>query len=162
LRARRALERLANHLRLEADFHIQMSRFDLLREPVLREKAAREAAAADVLLLSAHGQLGFPPAVHSWLEQWLVVRVHAPRALVVSLDADAEDSARANQIIEMLTAAAQGSGVDLFPHFGEALDPEWELSAEDIHYRAETTTALLDETLHRMEKASHRFWGINE
>lgn len=162
LRAKRALESLAGHLELDADFNIGLSRFDLLREKAFRELAAREAEGADILLLSAHGNETLPPGVLAWLEEWLIRNAGEPRALVVSLDPDVAGSAEANGILSALQTVAEPAGVDMFPHFGRTMSSGWQTSADDIHYRVETRTALLDEALHRVELDSHRYWGINE
>ena len=162
LRAKEALESLADHLNLEADFYIGLSRFDLLREHEFRELAAREAEGANILLLSAHGQDALPPGVLSWLEQWLARNAGEPRALVVSLDPGSEGSPAAGQILASLESAAQPAGVYVFPHLGQVTEPDSQTTIEDIRYRAETQTGLLDEALHRFELGSHRDWGINE
>ena len=162
LRAKQALESLAEHLKLEADFHIGLSRFDLLREPAFRELAAREAEHADILLLSAHGRDVLPPGVLSWLEQWLARHGADPRALVLSFDPDAEGSPGANQTLALVETAAQPGGVDVFPHFGETPRSDREAAAKDIHYRAETRSVLLDEALWQVEMDSRRHWGIND
>src|ERR1043166_5679342 len=83
LRAKRALESLAGHLELDADFNIGLSRFDLLREKAFRELAAREAEGADILLLSAHGNETLPPGVLAWLEEWLIRNAGRQRFVAV-------------------------------------------------------------------------------
>jgi len=48
LRARQTFEEVASQLELDADFEVNLWRFDLLRESALRERAAIEAAKADM------------------------------------------------------------------------------------------------------------------
>jgi hypothetical protein len=42
------------------------------------------------------------------------------------------------------------------------LAPNLEAAFEEIRYRLETKTALLEEALRRFERSEYRFWGINE
>ncbi len=160
LRAKQAVDRLGERFNLETDACLNPWRFDRLWEPTLREQALNEAAEADILLVSAHGQDELPPAILAWLEQWLASDHAGPRALVLSFDARARGSTGANQILASLHAAARLAGVDVLPHFGATLTPDWEMTIEDLHYRAEAQTVLLNDALLQVEQ--HTRWGINE
>jgi hypothetical protein len=48
------------------------------------------------------------------------------------------------------TSAFEGPAADL------------EVALEEVRYRTETRTALLAETLDRLDRFPQRFWGINE
>src|ERR1017187_1722142 len=54
------------------------------------------------------------------------------------------------------------AGVEVFVHAAVAPESHWESAVQDIHWRAETQTAVLEEMLHRAELSSYREWGINE
>jgi len=159
-RATKLVERLGEDLRLEADFRLTLSVFDNFREGELRELVATEAEDADILLLSAHGRGELPGTVVSWIHEWLKRESDAPRALVLSFDAEAEGTDWASQFVACLQGSARSASVDVFSHFGQGAIQEGEYSLEDIQYRAETRTALLDEALYRIKPSSH--WGINE
>jgi hypothetical protein len=160
LRARHALDGLADALKLEADFHVDLLRLDLLRDPALREAAKEQAACADILLLSAHGWEGLPTFVSGWLTQWMEHDAGRPRALVLSLDAGAGASIAASRLLTSLKAAAGTGGVDVFSHFSDALGSDWTMTMENLQHRAEARSSVMDETLRRVEPYSH--WGINE
>ncbi|MGH7970672.1 MAG: hypothetical protein ACREIC_18250, partial [Limisphaerales bacterium] len=55
---------------------------------------------------------------------------------------------------------ARAKCVDVFSHFGQHTEEDRRFSFEDLQYRSETKTALLDETLQWTRPSSH--WGINE
>jgi len=157
-RARQVLERLAEQLKLEAELQVNLLRFDLLGEPELSGLVGDGGSDADILVLAAHGQSELPAPVRAWLDRWLGRRLGSPRALAVSLDAGTEGTAPAKNILASLQAAARLAAVEVFPHFGGT--PTSDLTFEDIQYRAETKTALLEESLQRVESHSH--WGLNE
>jgi len=158
LRAKQTFEHVVRQVGLEADIHVNAWRFDLLRDPQMREEAAREAGAATLVLLSAHGRGELPAEVSSWFKQWLATKGDEPCALVVSLDSNARASvATANPMLSSLQTAAAPAGVEVFPHFGEASQAEWELSTRRIHGRTEIKSRL---DLHRVEPHAH--WGLNE
>jgi len=159
-RATKLVERLGEDLKLEADFRLTLTLFDNFREPQLGDLIAAEAEDADILLLSAHGRRELPGAVISWVQEWLKKESVGPRALVLSFDAEAEGTAWASQFVGHLQGSARLASVEVFPHFGRGAIQEGEYSLEDIQYRAETRTALLDEALYRIKPSSH--WGINE
>jgi hypothetical protein len=92
----------------------------LLREPVLYEQAANEAAEADIVFISAHGQDEPPVSLKLWVEQWLARDGGGPRALAVSLDADAGDSPSLIQMLRELGTAGRLASMDVFLHFGES------------------------------------------
>lgn len=162
LRAKQLVDQLAEHAHLVASFQLSLCRFDLLDVPALRELDTGESCTLDLLLLSAHGDSDLAPAVWAWLDRWLVCNPERPRALVVSLDGHTRNSASANQILYFLQAAADRVGVEVFSHFGETHASELDSAIANIRYRAETTSALLDESLHRSGSQTFRFWGIND
>ena len=120
LRARWVFEQTAGQLEVEADFNVDLWKFDLLREPALLQRAATEAAKADIVFLSAHGHGELPSAVDLWLKEWLERRGEEPCALAVLLDEAAGDTAATNQTLQALHAAAMARGVQVFLHADEA------------------------------------------
>jgi len=162
LRARRLLDGVVTSLNLEVDFQANLWRFDLLGEPALLELAADEAAKADIVFVSAHGQHDLPAAIHLWFKQWLARKGSEPCALAVVLDPSTNDAPARNRMLEALGAVGGPAGVEVFVHAGVAPESHWESAVQDIHWRAETRTAVLEEMLHRAELSSYREWGINE
>ncbi|HWV99007.1 MAG TPA: hypothetical protein VNZ64_04865 [Candidatus Acidoferrum sp.] len=164
LRARRAFEKVACQLKLDADFKLGLWKFDLLREQALLERVATEAAQADIVLLSAHGPDELPEAAHTWFELWFERRGGEPCALVVLLDTLAGDTAKAHQAWEPLRAAALAAGLDVFLHPAEELQTERQSALDETRPHPESRAALMDlgESLQRAEPPPYRHWGINE
>ncbi len=163
LRVRQALDQTVQGLAVEADLHVNLWKFDLLREPAVYQQALNEAGGADIVFVSAHGRDPLPLSVRSWLQQWLEHKRCEPCALVVSLDADAGNTPIGMEMLKALRVAARPAGVDVFLHLAEGkAHTEWESVREDLKRREVTTTTLLDEILHQVERKPNRHWGINE
>lgn len=162
LRAKQTLDLLESQLPVSGGMRVQFWRFDLLNEPALREEVANAAMGADLVLLSAHGQHGLPEDVSVWIREWLGRRTDEPPALVVLLDASSEGMPKVNESLAWLRRAAEPAGVEVFPRFCESPPGPNEMTIEEIHHRAETTTTLLSEMLAYHPTQSYRDWGINE
>lgn len=160
LRAKQAIDGIAIQLGVGTKFQMGLWRFDLLQEPALCAEVANAAVRADVVLLSAHGQHGLPEAVQRWLAGWLSRTSDEPPALVVLLDAAAQQTISAHHWLAALQLRVRPAGVELFPHFGE-LNP----FAPNFTFETnqpETTWAVLAETSRRPGTYLHRNWGLNE
>jgi len=162
MRAKQLVDQLVEHVNLVVSFRLDLRRFDLLPTDGVRVADADEALQSDILVLAAHGYDDLPPRVWAWLDSWFGSGPQQPRALVMSLDERARNSAIASQIQFFLQAAANRAGVEVFSHFGQNQYSELDSAIAGIRYRAETTTVLLDETLHRTGAGTYRFWGIND
>jgi hypothetical protein len=162
LRARQAFEQIGCELDLDADFSVDLWKFDLLRQPALLERAATVAAESDIVILSAHGRDELPGTADIWLEQWFDRRSGEPCALVVLLDKLAEDTLTPNQPFWALRTAALAAGVDVFFHASEALQTERPSALDEIRPQPESREGFSDEIIHRLERHPYRHWGINE
>lgn len=117
-RIKRAFDRLLSRIGDGADFQLGLCRFDLLRDPELNTRATDEAAAADIVVISTHGQVDPPVEVKSWLCRWFEKREDKPAALVISLDQDGRTTAAGNRLLTGLRSQAAAAGVDLIQHLG--------------------------------------------
>ncbi len=162
LRARRAFEETARRLASEADFNVDLWKFDLLREPVLLQWATKAAADADIIFLSAHGYGELPHAVDLWLKRWLESRGGGPCALVVLLDQEAGDNAAATQALQGLHARALAGGVEIFLQAGGTLRTQQPSTLVDVQRDAKATAIIPGESHREFERHSYRDWGINE
>jgi hypothetical protein len=160
LRAKQAVDRLGEQFNLETGACLTPWRFDRLWEPTSREQALLEATDADLLLVSAHGEDGLPPAAQAWLERWLQLPHTGPRGLVLSLDTQARGTAGADYVLALLQDLARPAGVDVFPHFGPTLWPDWEAACDQIRTRAEFHALWMEGP--QIEDQSYLRWGINE
>ena len=79
LRGKQLLDLLAGNGTLQADFRLDVWRFDLLSAAVLRHINPRESLDSDIVVLAARGRI-LPPAVQSWLHRWFDRNQGAPRA----------------------------------------------------------------------------------
>jgi hypothetical protein len=160
LRGKQLLDLLAENGTLQADFRLDLWRFDLLGAAVLRHIDPQESLDSDIVVLAAHGQAPLPPAVQSWLQRWFDRNQGEARALISLLDESARHSIAASDTRFFLEGGANRAGITLFSNFVDAAETEFDTAVAGIRYRAETTSVLLDETLHR--SGSYREWGINE
>jgi len=159
-RATRLVQTLADNLKLDADFHVTSAIFDFLQTGGSLRSPGDEDDEADILLVSAHGRSELPDGLVTWVEDWLQHDFDGPRALVISLDPEAEGTIWASQFNARCQTGARAKSVDVFSHFGRHAGEDQQFSFEDLQYRSETKTALLDETLQWTRPSSH--WGINE
>jgi hypothetical protein len=70
-RAMKTYEYMVQQLGGQCPFSSQMWKFDVLALPKLKEMAAKEAAAAELIMVSAHEGKQLPMQVKAWLELWL-------------------------------------------------------------------------------------------
>jgi len=157
-RAMRTYDYLVQHLGEACVFSNQMWKFEVLDVPKLRSMAAKDAAAADIIIVAAHGDSDLPPGVKAWMELWLAEGTHAI-ALVGLFDAEefAENPART-----FLTDAARRRKLEFFSQPGlwpgnntapsHVNDQEW--------LRNDKTFSLLANVVQDTNSISH--WGINE
>jgi hypothetical protein len=159
LKASQALDRTVHQLEATVDMQVNLCRFDLFGEPAFLQQGAMPEA--DVVFLSTHGSARLPATLDSWFREWFGRQRDKPRALAVLLNNRMKDTPGAAEMVQELSAAARLSGVEVFLH-APGPETEWESTMKDIHRRAETRTLLLEEVLHRAERAPSREWGINE
>jgi hypothetical protein len=117
LRAKWALDCVLGRLDAPVDFSVNLWRFDLLRDPALRHLSAIASAEPDLVVLSTRSCEVLPASVQSWLEGWFARSGGNPRALVISLDADARGSVAASPTLAALRARASLAQVELLLHF---------------------------------------------
>ena len=119
LRAKLSLAVVQKRGLLETGFRTKLWRRDLLRAEWLREQAAKEAAAADVIIVSMHGEeQDLPGEVTDWLTRWMGHKTDRPCALGVLLDGSAAKRP-ASPITRYLQGVAQAAGADLLWGFCE-------------------------------------------
>jgi hypothetical protein len=82
--AKQTYDFLVENLGCECHLTNQMWKFDVLSIPKLREIAIRDATAADIIIISSHGN-ELPEHVTRWIESWLMEGTSA-LALVVLFD----------------------------------------------------------------------------
>jgi hypothetical protein len=149
LQAKEWLDRLAHQLEYEAEFDANLWRFDVLRAPAFAEHAISDAAKADIIVLSAHTGVGLLAPVGEWLNQCLRLRANQSTALVVLLEGDAADQEDNRPLLANLKALAQRANVALFYQCFEARGPDWNWSLGRMIERAEQSSTVLEEILHR-------------
>ena len=76
-RAIKTYEYMVKQLGDECLFSNQMWKFDVLAVPKLKEIAAKDAAAADIIIVSAHEGNQLPLEVKAWMESWLSYKSQA-------------------------------------------------------------------------------------
>lgn len=160
LRAKRSLDLLPAHLGAKAQLSTRLWRTQLLADPLFSEQAAREAAAADVIIISLHGQSPLSAAVRTWLDSWLHYKQPRPYALGVLLDPAQINQGGQNPVAGYLQQLAAIAGVDLFYGFSEPPGTRLDPAMEELNQRARLSSTVLNDMLKRTNP--HRWWGINE
>jgi len=110
--AKRTNDFLAETLGRECQFTSQMWKFDVLRIPKLREMASADAAAADLVVISCHGD-ELPADTREWIESWLGDPT-GPLALVALFDRPREDGAGIPAVRGYLADAARRGNMEFF------------------------------------------------
>lgn len=159
-RARQLVTDLAANLKIEADFLLTAAMFEAAETGYHWQSNATGGEDADILMVSAHGRREVPTALVRWIQGWVRQNSGDPRAVVISLDEEARDTGWMGRLEGSLQTHLRNASVDFFSHFGAVNHDQPSFSWAEIQYRAETKTAVLDETLQRVKPSSH--WGINE
>ena len=159
-RAMRTYDFLVEQLGEDCLFANQMWKFDLLAVPKLREMAARDAAAADIVIVSAHEGNDLSYEVKDWVEMWTAQDTHNI-AIVGLFDSEATIT---TPVRDFLESTAERLGVQFFSQPGVWPEAE-ELGAigrnsVSVQPRHEQTFSILANMVHDQPAVSH--WGINE
>jgi hypothetical protein len=114
IHAKEMSERVAVHMESEFDAWP----FELLAVSCVREQAIRTAAAADMVILAAHGAVELPDPVKNWIESALRQKHNGSAALVALLHDDWITSAKPPPLCAYLQQIAERSGVEFFCNLG--------------------------------------------
>src|SRR5579864_5473992 len=155
-RAMKTYDYLVEHLGDQCLFANQMWKFDVLSVSKLREIAAKDAAAADIIMIAAHGGNQLPREVKAWIELWLSYKTHAS-ALVGLFGIECVD----NPVRDYLAGVAKRAKIEFFCQPG--LWPgraEKQYPANAAWSRNEKTLSVLATVVKEEPTVSH--WGINE
>jgi len=159
-RAKAVCDHLLYQIEIAAKVTLNLWRFDLLRDSELNQCAADEAAAADIVVLSAHGNTDLPAEVNAWLARWLAHKNgNGHSALILSLDQYRHEWSSEARILASLRTMVESAGVDLIPHYGESqVDSSYPTPA---WASVEVNTLAAREAMRR-PSSSFKHWGINE
>jgi hypothetical protein len=152
-RAIKTYEYLVGQLSDECLFSNQMWKFDVLSVPKLKEIAAKDAAAADLIIISAHEGKSLPSEVKAWMEVWLSYKSQAS-ALVGLFGNESVN----NPVRNYLAEVARRAKIEFFCQPGI-----WPGTNHNSATRAEERNGKSYAFLNRAPDApavSH--WGINE
>jgi len=122
----------------------------------LKDIAAKDAAAAEIIIISAHGGRELPGEVKSWIEMWLGYKTEAS-ALVALFDIETDiNPARA-----YLADIASRAQIEFFCQPGQWPGaPHTRSTTTLAHPRNEKTMAFLANATEEVPSFPH--WGINE
>lgn len=156
--AKKTYDYLAEHLGYDCQFGNQMWKFDVLAVPKLREMAAKDAAAADIIIVAAHGASELSEEVKKWIEMWLAEKGNAI-ALVALFDC--LSAAQENPIRDYLADVARRGHMEFFAQPGR-----WPGRAAG-EFDAGNSAELTDKTFSVLagvveQSAETPRWGINE
>ncbi len=148
-RAMKTYDYLVEHLGDQCLFSNQMWKFDVLVVPKLKEIAAKDAAAADIIIVSAHEGNDLPPEVKAWAELWLSYRAR-PSALVGLFEGESVDF----PVRDYLASVAKRANIEFFCQPG--LWPE----KQNRNATMNQTLSILADVMQQDREIQH--WGINE
>jgi hypothetical protein len=133
-------------------FANQMWKFDVLAVPKLKEIAAKDAAAAEIIIVSAHEGRQLPKEVKAWIELWLSYKTQAT-ALVGLFGSESVE----NPVRSYLAEVAQRAKIAFFcqPGIWPGTDNAGQGWKEN-----ENTFSFLASAMQEGPAISH--WGINE
>jgi hypothetical protein len=152
-RAMKTYEYMVEQLGGQCLFANQMWKFDVLAVPKLKEIAAKDAAAAEIIIVSAHEGKQLPKEVKSWVELWLSYKTQAT-ALVGLFGSESVD----NPVRSYLADVAQRARIAFFCQPGI-----WPGTSDNVTRGwndNENTFSLLASAVQEAPAISH--WGINE
>jgi hypothetical protein len=160
LRARHALDSLGPTLKHQADFEVDVWRFDALNDPGLRELACCGLAEADILFLAVHGQAELPEHVRHHLEHWFTDQPPEPRALVLSLDTVHKGSGAARRMLASLQTLAALAEVEVISHFSGSSRLSTEPAREHRGHRVASKSITSEDFVGKGD--AYARWGLNE
>jgi len=155
-RAMKTYDYLVQHLGDDCTFKNQMWKFDVLAVPKLREMAVKDAAAADIIVVSAHGSGDLSDAVKAWVDRWIAGERNAI-ALVGLFDTDMyfENPAR-----RYLAETARRAGMEFFSQPGLWPGKSRKSQPADGNWERNRAFSVLATVVQEETAVSH--WGINE
>ena len=155
-RAMKTYEYMVQQLGEECLFANQMWKFDVLAVPKLKEIAAKDAAAAEIIIISAHEGRELPAQVKTWIELWLSYKTEAS-ALVGLFDGETQSSPARSYLAEV----ARRANIEFFcqPGIwpGSSVTRSTTTLAQPLN---DKTFAFLASATQEVPSFSH--WGINE
>jgi hypothetical protein len=123
-----AANELAERLTAEVESECDSWPFELLAYHRIREQGLRSVAAADMIILAAHGAAELPGPVKSWVESGLCERGGDRVALVALLDEDWIRTGKRSSLYEYLQQITKGANVALFCN----VSPRWPRHAMEL------------------------------
>jgi hypothetical protein len=155
-RAMKTYEYMVQQLGDQCLFANQMWKFDVLAVPKLKEIAAKDAAAAEIIIISAHEGRELPNEVKAWIEMWLAYRTEA--SAIVGLFAGQSETNPVRSYLEEIARRAQ---IEFFCQPGIwPGTPHTRSTTTLANPRSDKAIAFL--TTATQEAPSFPHWGINE
>jgi len=119
--AERVFDQITARIGSDCEIYLTLRSFAVLTIPTLVEQAVGDAAAADLILLSVHGQGNWPPSVERWMELLVSERAAQHGGLAAVLVRPQAAASAARERCPALEQLAQLSGRDFF----FAKDVDW-------------------------------------
>jgi hypothetical protein len=156
-RAMKTYDYMVEHLGAQCLFANQMWKFDVLAVPKLREIAAKDAAAAEIIIVSAHEGNPLPAEVRSWIDLWLSYKTQAT-ALVGLFGGESVDS----PVRDFLAGVAAKAKIEFFcqPGLWPGKADKHDTTTLAWERNEKTFSVLADVVQEDDPSVSH--WGINE
>jgi hypothetical protein len=158
--AKETFDFLVSNLGHQCRFSNQMWKFDVLAIPKLREMAAKDALAADIIIISCHGNHNLSSDVKAWINSWLYEPNNA--IALVALFSDANPCGENHNLRAYLAEVANRAHMEFFAQPNPA-------PVKYVEGLFESSRALrpINSTLNTLAGGIQRdqtfpHWGINE
>jgi len=159
-RAKKTYDYLVANLGQDCHFSNQMWKFEVLSIPKLREMAAKDATAADVIIISAHGDTELSADVKAWIETWLSDGTDA-MALVALFDGGQDNPVVLENTKTYLAAVAARGNLEFFAQCEESAEKEEDLLLfPRSHAHGDKVLAIFPSSA--TNQLAFPRWGINE
>lgn len=158
--AKETFDFLVSNLGHQCRFSNQMWKFDVLALPKLREMAAKDALAADIIIISCHGNHNLSSDVKAWINSWLYEQNNA--IALVALFSDANPNGESQHIRAYLAEVASRAQMEFFaqPTPAPVKYVEGLFESPRVMNRDDRTLNALAGGIPLRQTFPH--WGINE
>lgn len=160
LRAAKRLDQVRELCGGAGEIRVTLLKLDCLLQPELREEGANNAPAAEVVLMSLHGDRPLEVPIERWLMKWIGQHGDHQSALGVLFDADKQAAEPVKETLLRLEEVMRLSPADLLVGFGPSMESDAETRLEQTKQGIQPFLMATGGARGQFDGYSH--WGLNE